>query len=70
VIHVKAPKQYTYIDAGEAQKVNINASLNDDYGIANALIVATVAKGKGEGVKFKEYKLNFSTAFGAHKSSI
>jgi hypothetical protein len=66
VIHVRAPKQYTYIDAGEAQKVNINASLNDDYGIANALIVATVAKGKGEGVKFKEYKLNFSTAFGGH----
>ncbi|MFA6085363.1 hypothetical protein [Mucilaginibacter sp.] len=66
VLHVKTPKQYTYIDAGEAQKVNINASLNDDYGIANALIVATVAKGRGEGVKFKEYKLNFNATFGDH----
>lgn len=63
VIHVKAPKQYTYIDAGEAQQVNINASLTDDYGIAEALIIATVAKGRGEGVKFKEYKLNFNTVF-------
>ncbi|WP_374951675.1 hypothetical protein [Mucilaginibacter sp.] len=67
VLHVKTPKQYTYIDAGEAQRVNINASLNDDYGIANALIVATVAKGRGEGVKFTEYKLNFGTSFSEHR---
>ena len=60
VIHVTAPKQYTYIDAGEAQKVNVHAYLTDDYGIADALIIATVAKGRGEGVKFKEYKLNFN----------
>jgi hypothetical protein len=66
VIHVKTPKPYTYIDAGEAQQVNITASLTDDYGIADALILATVAKGRGEGVKFKEYKLNFGTTFGGH----
>lgn len=64
VIHIKTPKQYTYIDAGEAQKVNINAALTDDYGVADALIIATVAKGRGEGVKFKEYKLNFNEALG------
>lgn len=63
VIHLKSPKQYTYIDGGEAQKVNINAALNDDYGIAEALIMATVAKGRGEGVKFKEYKLSFDESF-------
>ncbi|MBD1392721.1 DUF4175 family protein [Mucilaginibacter glaciei] len=68
VIHVKVPKQYTYIDAGEVQQVNISAALNDDYGIANALIIATVAKGRGEGVKFKEYKLNFNTTFGDRKA--
>jgi hypothetical protein len=32
------------------------------------LIMATVAKGKGESVKFKEYKLNFTQGFGAHKA--
>jgi hypothetical protein len=68
VIHIKSPKQYTYIDAGEAPKVTINATLNDDYGIANSTIMATVAKGRGEGVKFKEYKLNFTQGFDAHKA--
>jgi hypothetical protein len=66
VIHIKTPKQYTYIDAGEAQKVNIDAAVNDDYGVANALVFATVAKGSGEAVKFKEYKIDFSTSFSAH----
>lgn len=68
VIHIKTPKQYTYIDAGEAPRVTINATLSDNYGIGDALIVATVAKGKGEGVKFKEYKINFAQNFGAHKA--
>jgi len=67
VIHIKSPKQYTYIDAGEAQKVNINATVNDDYGVANALIFATVAKGSGEAVKFKEYKLDFGSSFNNHQ---
>lgn len=66
VVHIKTPKPYTYIDAGEAQKINIDAAVNDDYGINNVLIVATVAKGSGEAVKFKEYKLDFSTSFNGH----
>jgi hypothetical protein len=67
VIHIKSPKQYTYIDAGEAQKISIDAAINDDYGVGNALIFATVAKGSGEAVKFKEYKLDFSTSFSGHQ---
>lgn len=66
VIHIKSPKPYTYIDAGEAPRVTINATLNDDYGITSSTIIATVAKGRGEGVKFKEYKLNFANSFDAH----
>jgi hypothetical protein len=30
------------------------------------MMYATVAKGSGEGVKFKEYKINFSESFQAH----
>lgn len=67
VIRIKTPKQYTYIDAGEAQKVNINTSVNDDYGVSSALIFATVAKGSGEAVKFKEYKIDFSNSFAGHQ---
>ena len=63
VILIKSPKQYTYIDAGEAKAVSINTSITDDYGVSDALIMATVAKGSGEGVKFKEYKINFNSGF-------
>ncbi|MCJ8209479.1 DUF4175 domain-containing protein [Mucilaginibacter sp. RS28] len=66
VIHIKAPKQYTHIDAGEKPQVTIQAAINDDYGVGNAYIAATVAKGRGEGVKFKEYKIDFSENFGGH----
>lgn len=66
VIKIKTPKQYTHIDAGEKPVVNINVSLGDDYGIGSAMIGATVAKGSGEAVKFKEYKLNFNESFGGH----
>jgi hypothetical protein len=66
-IRVKTPKQYTYIDAGETPKVLLNTTLTDDYGISNAMIYATVAKGSGEAVKFKEYKIGFGDSFAAHK---
>ncbi|MBK0377695.1 DUF4175 family protein [Mucilaginibacter segetis] len=68
VIHIKTPKQYTYIDAGELQRVNINTNITDDYGVADAWIMATVAKGQGEGVQFKEYRLKFPETFNALKS--
>jgi hypothetical protein len=66
VIHIKSPKQYTHIDAGEAPKVTINASITDDYGISNAQIFATVAKGSGESVKFKDTTFSFGTSFNQH----
>jgi hypothetical protein len=67
VISIIAPKAYTHIDAGEAPKININSTISDDYGVQDALIMATVAKGSGESVKFKEYKIPFATTFGAHQ---
>jgi len=66
VIRVKTPKQYTHIDAGESPKVNLTVTLSDDYGITDAQIFATVAKGSGESVKFKEYKLKFDESFQQH----
>ncbi|HEY4196500.1 MAG TPA: DUF4175 family protein, partial [Mucilaginibacter sp.] len=64
-IHIKTPQQYTYIDAGEARQANITASVDDDYGVSNAFIYSTVAKGSGEAVKFKEQKIDFATSFNA-----
>jgi hypothetical protein len=67
VIHIKVPQQYTYIDAGEARRVTINTAVDDDYGISSAFIYATIAKGSGEAVKFKEQKIDFSESFNNRK---
>ena len=63
VIQIKAPRQYTYIDAGEKPQVNVEAIVNDDYGVNDAMIYATIAKGSGEAVKFKEQTINFGADF-------
>ncbi|WP_345955047.1 DUF4175 family protein [Mucilaginibacter sp. PAMB04168] len=65
-IHIKSPRQYTHIDAGEVPRVIINANVSDDYGVNNAQIFATVAKGSGESVKFKDTVFSFNTSFGKH----
>lgn len=68
VIQITQPKPHTTIDFGEAKKVNMKVSLDDDYGIQNAYISATLASGKGEGVSFTEKKLAFNSGFNAQKS--
>jgi hypothetical protein len=41
----------------------VDLKITDDYGISDAYMVATVAKGLGEAVKFREEKMAFSTRF-------
>jgi hypothetical protein len=60
VIIVQSPKPNTVIAYGQPQKVSINVSLADDYGIENTFINATTASGSGEAVKFKEQQILFS----------
>ena len=40
--------------------------LKDDYGIADASVMATVSSGKGEAVKFKEQELRWNEGFGGY----
>jgi hypothetical protein len=40
-------------------RVGVEVIANDDYGIVDAHLVATVAKGTGEAVKFREQKIPF-----------
>jgi hypothetical protein len=40
--------------------IALKAKISDDYAITDAYIIATVAKGSGESVKFREEKLQFS----------
>jgi len=62
-IVISSPKPSVTIEYGEPERVTINAHVTDDYGIKNAVIVATTASGSGEAVKFKEQTLTFANSF-------
>ncbi len=66
-IKIIEPKAHTIIDIGQIPKVNLTASLIDDYGIKDAYISATLSSGKGEGVSFTEKKLMFDVDFKGKK---
>jgi hypothetical protein len=68
-IKIIKPLQHSTIDLGQPQQVDLRAILNDDYGITEAYISATMASGKGEAVSFKEKKIPFNGSF-QHKRSI
>lgn len=59
-IRIITPKQYSTIDFGEPKKTNLQVQINDDYGITDSYISATISSGKGESVKFKEQVIRFN----------
>ena len=62
VIRVLSPKAYTLVEFGQPPRVTIDARLSDDYGLTRARLVATVAQGEGEAVKFREVVTDLSGA--------
>ena len=62
-IIIRRPKTYTLVDYGEPQDIPLVAELRDDYGIADASVMATISSGKGEAVKFKEQELRWGGNF-------
>ena len=44
----------------DSKTVNIGAKISDDFKVSQAFIVATVARGSGENVKFREVKMPLS----------
>ena len=59
-IEITGLEQYTYFDFSDKKKIQLQSTITDDYGIDEAYIIATVSKGFGESVKFREEKLNFT----------
>jgi hypothetical protein len=58
---------YTIHQIRDPKTINISAKISDDFKVSQAYIVATVARGSGENVKFREAKwpvgsTNFQTA--------
>lgn len=50
--------------------LDLKAKISDDYAITDAYIIATVAKGSGESVKFREEKIRFSRPQNVNGKSI
>lgn len=70
VIKDQAPKlsienlnQFTQLSYSNKLSVSVKSTLRDDYGLSDASIIATVSKGSGESVKFREERLHFDTPF-------
>jgi hypothetical protein len=68
-IKVSKPAQHSTVDIGQPQQTKLSLTMNDDYGITDAFIVATMASGKGEAVSFKEKKLLFNMPFNNRKQA-
>jgi hypothetical protein len=51
--------QFTKLSFTNAIKIPAQSTITDEYGLTNAIIIATVSKGSGESVKFREEKLEF-----------
>ncbi|WP_299256398.1 tryptophan-rich sensory protein [uncultured Aquimarina sp.] len=60
-VEIKGIKQFTSFSFDEDKKMFFTAAITDDFGIEDAYIIATVSKGSGESVKFREEKLNFNS---------
>ncbi|TGE19734.1 DUF4175 family protein [Hymenobacter elongatus] len=53
-IQIRSPKPYTLVEFGQRPEVAVRLALGDEYGLTAARLVATVAQGQGEAVKFRE----------------
>ncbi|MPR34068.1 hypothetical protein [Salmonirosea aquatica] len=53
---------YRYHLLNDPKKISVSAKISDDFRVQNAFIVATLARGSGENVKFREVRLPLSPA--------
>lgn len=58
-LEVQKLKQFTSFDYEDDKTLSFQTEVRDDFGIAEAYIIATVSKGQGESVKFREERLLF-----------
>jgi hypothetical protein len=61
-IMISDREQFQVIQPGDSMKVEVRMKAADDYAIRDAHLVATVSKGSGESVKFREVTLTFEGA--------
>ena len=62
-----AKELYTFHKLNDPTQLRVSAQIGDDFRVQQAFIVATLARGSGENVKFRESR--FSVSNGAFKSA-
>lgn len=55
--------QFSTFEVDSPQELEFTTNITDDFGIVDIAIIATVSKGAGESVKFREERLAFDTPF-------
>lgn len=61
-IAVVGRQQFQILKPGDSMRFNVVATMSDDYAVKEAHLVATVSKGSGEGIKFREVIMPFGDA--------
>ena len=61
VIRIQELDQFTSFSYKDDKTLNFSSIITDDYGVKEAYIIATVSKGTGESVKFREEQLQFNS---------
>lgn len=56
-IEPQSKELYRFHSVKDSKTLRIEASISDDFSVSNAFIVATVARGSGENVKFREVRM-------------
>lgn len=56
-IEPESKELYRFHSLNDPKTLNVAAKITDDFSVAQAFIVATVARGSGENVKFREVRL-------------
>ena len=62
-VYMNDLQQFSSFEADDSQEFKFTSSITDDFGITDVAIIATVSKGTGESVKFREERLAFDTPF-------
>ncbi len=65
-ITISGIENYTRKQWKQSHSVSFNYALSDDYGLSDAILQATISRGKGENVKFRELTLSLDKNFSKH----
>lgn len=69
VVSVDDFAQFQRLDYAPGITFNVPFEFSDDYGLTDAYIVATITKGAGESVRFREQKITFNKAVSGKKAT-